>query len=91
MSSPPRPSQSLPPGPLGIQGSAADVAKRAMLALHACLPPEDACLVNMVHDELLLEVREDRLQHVSRLGTACRAGRRRHPAWCGGTAGRGQM
>ena len=50
------------------QGSAADVAKRAMLALHARLPPEDACLVNMLHDELLLEVRQDRLQRVSAPG-----------------------
>jgi len=47
-----------------VQGSAADIAKRAMLALHARLPSEDAQLVNMVHDELLVEVRADRLQRV---------------------------
>ncbi|KAI7838157.1 hypothetical protein COHA_008005 [Chlorella ohadii] len=50
-----------------VQGSAADVAKRAMLALHARLPSEDAQLVNMVHDELLVEVRADRLQRVAAL------------------------
>ena len=49
-----------------MQGSAADVAKCAMLALHARLPCEDARLVNMVHDELLLEVRADRLQRVGK-------------------------
>lgn len=58
---------------LRAQGSAADVAKRAMLALHARLPSQDACLVNMVHDELLLEVRADRLQRV-RSGEGSKAG-----------------
>lgn len=51
-----------------LQGSAADMAKRAMLALHARLPCEDARLVNMVHDELLLEVRADRVQRVGVVG-----------------------
>ena len=54
-----------------MQGTAADIIKRAMISVDAWLQGElarqnpgrtpDACLVMQVHDELVFEVREDRL------------------------------
>lgn len=38
-----------------IQGTASDIFKRAMTLLHAALPPYDACIVNSIHDELVVE------------------------------------
>ncbi|MEN8178528.1 MAG: DNA polymerase I [Pseudomonadota bacterium] len=50
-----------------MQGTAADIIKRAMLAVDGWLrkdqPP--ARLLMQVHDELVLEVREDALEHAS--------------------------
>src|SRR5690606_7783642 len=45
-----------------MQGTAADIIKRAMLRIHEWLAEsgEDARLIMQVHDELVLEVREDR-------------------------------
>ncbi len=50
-----------------MQGTAADIIKRAMISIDAWLQSEragqipDAFLVMQVHDELVFEVREDRL------------------------------
>jgi len=51
-----------------MQGTAADIIKRAMLRIHAWLKRkrEDARLIMQVHDELVLEVREDRAEAVAR-------------------------
>jgi len=40
-----------------IQGSAADILKRAMIDVHAALPP-DARMILTVHDELLFTAPE---------------------------------
>ena len=50
-----------------IQGSAADLIKLAMIRLDRRLEQEDqpARILLQVHDELVLEVREDRLEDVS--------------------------
>src|SRR6266478_8716990 len=46
---------------LPIQGSAADIMKRAMIDVHAALASHpDARMILTVHDELLFEVPEDR-------------------------------
>ena len=49
-----------------MQGTAADIIKRAMIAVDAWLEDErpGARLVMQVHDELVLEVAEDRLEEV---------------------------
>jgi len=47
-----------------IQGSGADLCKRALLAAHRDLP-EGAGLVLQVHDELLVECREDQVDEVT--------------------------
>ena len=49
-----------------IQGSAADILKRAMLDVHAALPP-DARMILTVHDELLFEVPESQARDVAEL------------------------
>ena len=50
-----------------LQGSAADIIKRAMIAVDAQLKLQrfDATLLMQVHDELVLEVREDQVEAVS--------------------------
>ena len=50
---------------LPIQGSAADIMKRAMIDVHAALDPSDARMILTVHDELLFEVRADRVDQVT--------------------------
>jgi DNA polymerase-1 len=46
---------------LPIQGTAADIMKRAMVDVHAALGPHpDARMILTVHDELLFEVPKDR-------------------------------
>jgi DNA polymerase-1 len=49
-----------------IQGTAADIIKRAMLAVHEAFPPEDSRtrLIMQVHDELVLETRKEALDEV---------------------------
>jgi DNA polymerase-1 len=49
-----------------LQGSAADIIKRAMIAVDAQIKLQnlDACLLMQVHDELVLEVKNE---HVSRV------------------------
>ena len=49
-----------------IQGSAADILKRAMIDVHAALPP-DARMILTVHDELLFEAPEPRAREVAEL------------------------
>ncbi|HWF85478.1 MAG TPA: DNA polymerase, partial [Vicinamibacterales bacterium] len=49
-----------------IQGTAADIMKRAMIDVHAALAPRhDARMILTVHDELLFEVRADQADEVA--------------------------
>jgi DNA polymerase-1 len=52
-----------------VQGSAADLIKKAMLAVDARLQAEfpDQLLLLQVHDELLLEVDEDRAEEAGEM------------------------
>ena len=49
-----------------MQGTAADIIKRAMILVDAWLPSLDgaARMIMQVHDELVFEVREDRLDAI---------------------------
>jgi DNA polymerase I len=48
-----------------MQGTAADIIKRAMIAVHAWLQPrDDAHMLMQVHDELVFEVRKDAVEDV---------------------------
>jgi DNA polymerase I len=49
-----------------IQGSSADIIKRALILLYAALKPLDAEIVNCIHDEIVVEVSEAEAE-------ACRA------------------
>jgi DNA polymerase I-like protein with 3'-5' exonuclease and polymerase domains len=42
-----------------IQGTSADILKRALKLLDDDLAPYDACIVNIVHDEIMVEARDD--------------------------------
>ncbi len=49
-----------------IQGTAADIMKRAMIDVHAALAPrDDARMILTVHDELLFEVRADQADEIA--------------------------
>ena len=52
-----------------IQGTAADILKQSMINLHDRLRREayDAAMILQVHDELVLEVKEDQLPEVKAL------------------------
>jgi DNA polymerase I len=50
-----------------IQGSAADILKRAMIDVHAALPPDRARMILTVHDELLFESRKDAADEIAAL------------------------
>ncbi|MGH9314784.1 MAG: DNA polymerase I, partial [Vicinamibacterales bacterium] len=52
---------------LPIQGSAADILKRAMIDVHAALPSADARMILTVHDELLFEARKEAADDVAAL------------------------
>ena len=53
---------------LPIQGSAADIMKRAMIDVHAALAPHpDARMILTVHDELLFEVPKERAEEIAAL------------------------
>jgi DNA polymerase I len=57
-----------------IQGTAADILKRAMIDLHAAIaeqPSLGARMILTVHDELLLEAREDRAEDTAALVRDC--------------------
>ena len=47
-----------------MQGTAADIIKRAMIAVHAWLERDkpDVLMIMQVHDELVFEVREDQVE-----------------------------
>ena len=49
-----------------MQGTAADIIKRAMIAVHAWLPTQGdaARMIMQVHDELVFEVRADRIEAI---------------------------
>ncbi|SFC42123.1 DNA polymerase I [Marinospirillum celere] len=49
-----------------MQGTAADIMKKAMLAVHQWLQASnlDAAIIMQVHDELVFEVREDQVQEL---------------------------
>lgn len=49
-----------------IQGTAADIMKAAMIRISKSLPPE-ARLLLQVHDELVLEVKEDKIKEVAEI------------------------
>ncbi|MCC7416616.1 MAG: DNA polymerase I [Acidobacteria bacterium] len=58
-----------------IQGTAADIMKRAMIAVHDALAPRgDARMILTVHDELLFEVDRERVEDVSAIVRACMQG-----------------
>ena len=46
-----------------IQGSSADIIKRALILLYAALKPLDAQIVNCIHDEIVVEVAEAEAEH----------------------------
>ena len=49
-----------------IQGSAADIMKRAMIDVHQALRPHpEARMILTVHDELVFEVPKDRAEEVT--------------------------
>jgi DNA polymerase-1 len=50
-----------------MQGTAADIIKHAMIAVDAWLQSLDghARMIMQVHDELVFEVREDRIEKIS--------------------------
>jgi len=50
-----------------IQGSSADLLKAAMVSVHRALNPDEAAILLTVHDELILETREDKAEAISRL------------------------
>lgn len=50
-----------------IQGSSADIIKRALTLLYDALKPIDARIVNCVHDEIVVEVREDQSEQCASL------------------------
>ena len=50
-----------------IQGANADITKIALIFLKEALPRFDARLVNTVHDEIVVEVREDQAEEVCKL------------------------
>jgi DNA polymerase-1 len=53
---------------LPIQGSAADIMKRAMIEVHAALAPHpDARMILTVHDELLFEVPKARAEEMAEI------------------------
>ena len=53
---------------LPIQGSAADIMKRAMIEVHAALAPQpEARMILTVHDELLFEVPKARAEALAEI------------------------
>ena len=57
-----------------VQGSAADIMKKAMINLHQRLSEYDARIVLQVHDELLIEVAEGDVKQVAEVCRACMGG-----------------
>ena len=57
-------------GNMPIQGTEADLMKKAMIAVDAKLP-EDAKLILQVHDSMIIECNEDQAEEVSKLLQDC--------------------
>ncbi|MGB9179659.1 MAG: DNA polymerase, partial [Pyrinomonadaceae bacterium] len=59
-----------------VQGSSADILKRALHLLHNKLRGTTACIVNIVHDEIVVEADMDDAQEVSKVveDAMCAAG-----------------
>ena len=49
------------------QGSGADIALAAMARLDAQYPEVEACLINQVHDELVLEAPAEKAENYARI------------------------
>ena len=49
-----------------IQGSSADILKRALRLLHDSLRDTSACIVNIVHDEIVVEADADQSQEIAK-------------------------
>ncbi len=50
-----------------IQGTGADILKRAMRLVYEALRPYDAQIVNSIHDEIVVEVAEEQAEEVAHL------------------------
>lgn len=50
-----------------IQGASVDMVKLALISLHKILKRYDARIINCVHDELVVEVREDQAEEVAKI------------------------
>lgn len=50
-----------------IQGTAADIIKKAMIQVHNALKGTRSTLILTVHDELLLEVHKSEIEHITKL------------------------
>jgi len=48
-----------------IQGSSADITKRALVLLYESLKPIDAKIVNCIHDEIVIEAAEEQAEEVA--------------------------
>jgi DNA polymerase I-like protein with 3'-5' exonuclease and polymerase domains/intein/homing endonuclease len=59
-----------------IQGSSADILKRALRLLHDKLRGTNACIVNMIHDEIVVEADEAQAGEISKIveDAMCEAG-----------------
>ena len=57
-------------GNMPIQGTEADLMKKAMLAVDAKLP-EGAKLILQVHDSMIIECREDQTEEITKLLREC--------------------
>jgi DNA polymerase I-like protein with 3'-5' exonuclease and polymerase domains len=59
-----------------IQGSSADILKRALRLLHDKLRETSACVVNIVHDEIVVEADQDEAQEIAKMveDAMCAAG-----------------
>ncbi|MDQ3753774.1 MAG: DNA polymerase [Acidobacteriota bacterium] len=59
-----------------VQGASADILKRALRLLHDKLRDTDACLVNIVHDEIVVEANEKDATEIAGIieDAMCRAG-----------------
>jgi DNA polymerase-1 len=59
-----------------VQGASADILKRALRLLHDKLRDTDACLVNIVHDEIVVEANEKDAAEIAGIieDAMCRAG-----------------
>lgn len=59
-----------------IQGSSADILKRALRLLHDKLRDTSACIVNIIHDEIVVEADANQAQEIAKLveDAMCAAG-----------------